>query len=104
MKLITIGILFLCISLSYGMNNNKTLAVKFIYSHLSPITAEAIAIASIEKLPLITTPFFIEKEIKLMTTFLIMNDVPPVIAHQAGRVLLNLIICNNFILKCKKNQ
>lgn len=95
MKLITIGILFLCISLSYGMNNNKTLAVKFTYSHLSPITAEAIAIASIEKLPLITTPFFIEKEIKLMTTFLIMNDVPPVIAHQAGRVLLNLIICNN---------
>ena len=95
MKLITIVLFLLCVSISYEMNNNKTLAVKFIYSHLSPITAEVIAIASIEKLPLITTPLFIEKEIKLMTTFLIMNNVPPLIAQQAGRVLLNLILCNN---------
>ena len=95
MKLITIVLFLLCVSISDEMNNNKTLAVKFIYSHLSPITAEVIAIASIEKLPLITTPLFIEKEIKLMTTFLIMNNVPPLIAQQAGRVLLNLILCNN---------
>ena len=97
MKLITIVLLLLCLGVSYEINNNKTQAVKFIYSHLSPITAEVIAIALIEKLPLITTPLFIEKEIQLMTTFLIMNNVPPLIAQQAGRVLINLILCNNKI-------
>lgn len=89
-------IFFLVIGVICSVNIDKSnKIITYIYSHISPINGELLAIANIQKLPLVTTPFFIQKELNLLQKFLIMNDVKPFISHQASHILLNLILCNN---------
>ena len=87
-------ILFIGIICSENIDKNNKI-ITYIYSHISPINGELLAIANIQKLPLVTTPFFIQKELNLLQKFLIMSDIKPFISHQASHILLNLILCDN---------